>query len=162
MTKSVVTLLVLALFSSSCLKKETGCQYKENNHMAPSSEEQAVLNYLSANGISATKHGSNMYYQVVQSGSGASPNLCSQVVVNYIGKLTNGNVFDQQTNSVFMLGVLIDGWKKGLPLIKKGGRINLYIPPSLGYGNNDVKENGNIIIPANSVLIFDISLIDFQ
>jgi len=161
--RNSVLLLVIILFSGSCLKSDTGCQYKETTGAAPASEEQAVLNYLSTNGISATKHPSNMYYTIVEPGSGPSPGLCSQVVVTYTGKLTNGAVIDEQTNSVFMLGVLIEGWKKGLPLIKKGGKINLYIPPTLGYGNADFKDrNGNIVIPANSVLVFNISLTDFQ
>jgi FKBP-type peptidyl-prolyl cis-trans isomerase FkpA len=64
---------------------------------------------------------------------------------------------------VFVLGTLIDGWKIGVPLIKKGGQIRLYIPPSLGYGSSDVRDNqGRVIIPGNSILIFDITLIDLQ
>jgi FKBP-type peptidyl-prolyl cis-trans isomerase FkpA len=50
---------------------------------------------------------------------------------------------------------LIEGWKIGLPLLKKGGHIKLYVPPSLGYG-----PSPNRNIPGNSVLIFDIRLVD--
>jgi FKBP-type peptidyl-prolyl cis-trans isomerase len=79
--------------------------------------------------------------------------------VAYKGQLTNGNVFDQQLKYVFStLGSLIDGWRQGLPLIKKGGEIKLYIPPSLGYGS----DNSNPSIPPNSILIFDVTLIDVQ
>jgi FKBP-type peptidyl-prolyl cis-trans isomerase FkpA len=46
------------------------------------------------------------------------------------------------------------GWKLGLPLIKAGGKIKLYLPPSLGYGNS---VSGNI--PANSILVFEITLV---
>jgi FKBP-type peptidyl-prolyl cis-trans isomerase FkpA len=52
------------------------------------------------------------------------------------------------------LGQLIVGWQKGLPLISSGGKITLYIPPSLGYGSAAAGS-----IPANSILIFDIELI---
>lgn len=156
-------LLGSALLLTGCLKKDVGCDYKDNNFVAPSSEEQAVLNYLTSNNITATKHSSNMYYEIITPGSGGSPDVCSQVVVNYTGSLTTGAQFDSGTNRVFDLGSLIEGWKEGVPLIQKGGRIKLYIPPSLGYGPNDVKDGmGTVIIPANSVLVFDITLVNFQ
>jgi FKBP-type peptidyl-prolyl cis-trans isomerase FkpA len=71
--------------------------------------------------------------------------------------LTNGTVFDQSlTNPVlYPLSQLIAGWQIGLQLIKSGGKIRLFLPPSLGYGNNAVSS-----IPANSVLIFDVTIIE--
>ena len=84
-------------------------------------------------------------------------------MINYTGLLSNGHKFDEGKNVAFTLGSLMEGWKKGLPLIQKGGKIKLYIPPSLGYGSSDIKDNnGAVVIPANSMLIFDISLLDFQ
>jgi FKBP-type peptidyl-prolyl cis-trans isomerase FkpA len=72
-------------------------------------------------------------------------------------------VFDQETNQLYTLGGLIAGWQQGLPLISKGGVIKLYIPPSLGYGNTAQDgKNGNVAIPANSILIFNIDLINVQ
>ncbi|HAD33478.1 MAG TPA: FKBP-type peptidylprolyl isomerase, partial [Chitinophagaceae bacterium] len=56
----------------------------------------------------------------------------------------------------FGLDGLIVGWQEGIPLIGAGGKIKLYLPPSLAYGSN---ANGNI--PANSSLIFDIDLLGF-
>jgi FKBP-type peptidyl-prolyl cis-trans isomerase FkpA len=151
------------LILTGCLKSDIDCRYKDNNIVAPASEEQAVLSYLTANNITATKHSSNMYYEIITPGSGGSPDVCSGVVVNYTGSLTTGVQFDDGLNSMFDLGSLIEGWKEGVPLIQKGGRIKLYIPPSLGYGPNDVKDNmGTVIIPANSVLVFDITLVSFQ
>lgn len=104
-----------------------------------------------------------MYYQIQAQGSGGSPNNCSSININYTGQLANGNVFDRGSNVAFTLGRLIEGWKKGLPLIQKGGKIKLYIPPTLGYGSSDIKDsNGSVVIPANSMLIFEISLLDVQ
>jgi FKBP-type peptidyl-prolyl cis-trans isomerase FkpA len=61
------------------------------------------------------------------------------------------------------LGQLIIGWQKGLPLIKSGGSITLFIPPSLGYGNQDIRNSsGAVIIPANSNLKFTIDLVSVQ
>jgi FKBP-type peptidyl-prolyl cis-trans isomerase FkpA len=73
--------------------------------------------------------------------------------------LTNETVFDgtSSTPARFTLNQLISGWQLGVPLIKKGGRLILYLPPSLAYGS---RASGPI--PANSVLIFEITLVDFQ
>ena len=84
--------------------------------------------------------------------------LSSTITVKYTGKLTNGTIFDQnQTGASFVLSSLILGWRKGLPLIQKGGSIILYIPPSLGYGCSSVGG-----IPPGSNLVFDIELLDVQ
>lgn len=157
-------LLALSFSFGSCLKKSSGCDYKPNNVVAPATEQQQLADYLSSNNITtATKHSSGMYYEIIQQGSGGSPSLCSNISIGYTGKLTNGNVFDSQASTYFVLGSLIEGWKMGLPLIQKGGKIRLYIPPSLGYGPNDLKDrNNNVVIPGNSILIFDITLYDFN
>ena len=158
-----VILMCMMFVTSGCLKKGYDCQYKDENKVAPVAEEQAILNYLTANSITASKHGSGMYYEILAPGNGAVPGLCSTVLIKYSGKLTNGTVFDSSNNAVFTLGSLIEGWKVGLPLIKAGGEIRLYIPPTLGYGSVDVKDNnGTIIIPANSILIFTITLSQVQ
>ncbi len=158
-----VILLFMMIVTSGCLKKGNDCPYKNENKVAPIAEEQAVLSYLTANSIIASKHGSGVYYEILAPGGGAVPGLCSTVLIKYSGKLTNGTVFDSSNNAVFTLGSLIEGWKIGLPLIKTGGEIRLYIPPTLGYGSVDVKDNnGTVIIPANSILIFTITLSDVQ
>ncbi|MFT3824451.1 MAG: FKBP-type peptidyl-prolyl cis-trans isomerase [Chitinophagaceae bacterium] len=164
MRKALVWLLIVVIAAPGCLKKETGCPYKEGSTVASAAEQQAIVNYLDSNHITtAVKHSSGMYYQVNSPGSNGSPGLCSQILVNYNGKLVNGTVFDSQTSAVFTLGSLIEGWKTGIPLIQKGGSITLYIPPSLGYGFSDVKDSNNtVVIPANSILIFTITLTDWQ
>lgn len=154
-------LLLIGFVFSGCLKQDKGCPYKEVNINAPTAEQQHVEAYLQANSITAVKHSSGMYYAIVTPGTGNKPSLCSVVTVGYSGTLENGTAFDQQNIISFDLGRLIEGWKKGLPLIAKGGRIKLFIPPSLGYGNTDVKNSsGVVVIPANSMLIFDIEVFD--
>ena len=157
-------LLAIVVFSSGCFKKNQGCSFTANNIVAPVSEQSDLESYLSSNSISnAVKHQAGFYYQVISPGTGASPGLCSVINVGYTGKLTNGSIFDQQSTISFQLGALIEGWRKGIPLIQKGGKIKLYLPPSLGYGPVDVKNNqGVVVVPANSILIFDIDLIDVQ
>jgi FKBP-type peptidyl-prolyl cis-trans isomerase len=135
--------------------------------VAPVSEQKALHDSLTALGINATLAPSGFYYIIHQPGDGASvPAPCSTVAVYYRGGFLNGQVFDSTSAdnpAVFQLGRLVPGWIKGLPLIKKNGEITLYLPPALGYGYKDVKDNsGQVVIPANSNLVFKITLLDLQ
>jgi FKBP-type peptidyl-prolyl cis-trans isomerase FkpA len=156
--KKITTLFLFSIvLLGACSKDEDQpCGYSESMVVAPQSEINAVQAYLGTNGIAATQHPSGLFYVIETSGAGATAGLCNAVTVNYVGKLTNGTIFDQTTGSpaTFTLGQLIIGWQKGLPLIKPGGKIKLYIPPTLGYG-----PNANGPIPANSILIFEMELV---
>ena len=102
-----------------------------------------------------------MYYEIMDPGTGAKPNTNSKIVITYTGKLLNGQVFDEQlapnSTEPWPLTSLIKGWVIGLPLINKGGHIKLIIPSSLAYGCEQYYS-----IPGNSVLFFDIHLVDVQ
>ena len=83
------------------------------------------------------------------------------VTVNYTGWLTDGTKFDSSLNpgrSPFRFtvggGQVIIGWDEGLMGMKVGGKRKLTIPPSMGYGNQDMG-----VIPPNSTLIFEIDLL---
>lgn len=152
------------MLSSVCIScsKDEACNYNDSTVTASASETTSVENYLaSANITGAQKHPSGFYYKITQTGTGSAVvNLCSAITIKYVGKLTNGTVFDQTTGAetrTFILGELIPGWQKGIPLISSGGKITLYIPPSLAYGS---APRG--AIPANSILIFDIELVSVQ
>jgi FKBP-type peptidyl-prolyl cis-trans isomerase FkpA len=167
MKKVLISALVCVWIFSSCLKgnnNSTMCNYSACGFVARTSEIQAVKDYLTANSITATQHCSGMYYTIDAQGTGKTPDVCSNISVRYTGKLSNGTVFDQQSSPVtYNLTNLIAGWKNGIPLINAGGKIHLYIPPSLGYGNQDVRDaNGTVVVPANSILIFDIDLTAVQ
>ena len=145
----------------SCKKKDVTCNITDSTIVAPASEIQSIQNYLETNNIATTAHPSGFFYKIITKGTGASVvNLCSTVTVSYVGKLTNGTIFDQTpsgSSASFQLGQLIVGWQKGIPLINAGGTIRLYIPPSLGYG-----PNAQGPIPGNSILIFDITVVSIS
>lgn len=162
MFKKLFLFVLSVALLTGCVKNSSNqtCTYDACSVKAPASEIQAVSDYLSANGITAVQHCSGVFYHIETEGTGKNPSPCLQVQVRYKGMLTNGTVFDQQTNPViFSLSNLITAWTNILPLIKEGGKVQLYVPPTLGYGNQDIRDNsGNIVIPANSILIFDINL----
>jgi len=163
--KKWLVFICIAIVAVSCLKSpKYSCPYTEAQLTAPTSEQFIVQGYLDSNDIQATKHPAGFYYSIQNPGTGTdSVELCHQIFINYKGKLANNSVFDEGKGSFFVLGALIEGWRKGIPLIKKGGKITLYIPPSLGYGSNPVENgSGQVIIPANSMLIFDIELLDHR
>jgi FKBP-type peptidyl-prolyl cis-trans isomerase FkpA len=148
-------LFFVAIINWSCLKSEKGCTAK-----SVASEEAAINAFITTSGMTATRHSSGVYYQVMSPGSGSTPSISSRVYITYTGQLLNGTIFDQQANSNntgWILSELINGWQIGLPLIQEGGRIKLVVPSSLGYGCNAVGP-----IPANSILYFDITLVDVQ
>jgi FKBP-type peptidyl-prolyl cis-trans isomerase FkpA len=151
MKRLLFAMLIIAAISG-CSKKNT-CDYNECAIKAPDSEIQAVQSYLASKGITdAVQHCSGMFYVVINSGSGNHPSACSQVNVTYKGTLTNGSTFDQGTTTLG-LDQVITGWRNGIPKVGVGGVIRLYIPPTLGYGS---QANGPI--PANSILVFDVTL----
>ena len=105
--------------------------------------------------------------QEVSVGSGAQATPGSEVSVLYVGKLPDGTVFDSSqahgnTPLSFTLGApgLIAGFQIGVNGMKEGGERLIAVPPSLGYGSQDVKDaSGKVVIPANSTLVFDIKLV---
>lgn len=159
---------LLILFSfcvsiSSCTKTtDPGCTYKESTVVVPASELTSLQAWVTANRPSAILNPGGFYYEITAAGTGTvTPVVCSAVTVKYIGYLTNGVKFTSTTEetvpSTFNLGALITGWQRGLPLIKAGGSINLYLPPTLGYGANAAGT-----IPGNSILIFTIQMTAVQ
>jgi FKBP-type peptidyl-prolyl cis-trans isomerase len=102
-------------------------------------------------------------YEIVQSGSGPNPKTGQIVLVDYTGRLLDGTIFDQTYNEPLhiQVGLVIAGWNEGIQKINRGGKIRLYVPPSLGYGDED--HSGVVTrIPANSTLIYDITLLEIQ
>lgn len=103
---------------------------------------------------SLTTTASGLQYAILRDTSGVKANSnTSSVTVDYKGWLDNGTIFDssyaRSTQSTFALNSVIAGWTEGLKLIGQGGKIQLRIPPSLGYGST--AQNN---IPANSTLNF--------
>lgn len=146
------------LFLALLLSFANACGTKENctspTKTAPASEVTNLEAYLTAQGITATKDSRGFYYAITVPGGSAKPTICSTISVKYTGRLQNGTIFDSSNGATFNLSQLIVGWQQGIPYIGKGGKITLYLPPSLGYGSS---ASGSI--PANSILIFEIELI---
>ena len=111
--------------------------------------------YISENNLDAVELDNGVYIVIHDPGSQEKPNLDDVVEVAYLGKLTDGSVFDQTDNYRTALNTLIAGWQVGLTEIGIGGSCTLIIPHEMGFGNNQVQT-----IPPKSTLVFDIDLKD--
>lgn len=105
--------------------------------------------------------------QDVKVGTGKEATPGSKVSVLYVGMLSDGTVFDSSAAHEnkpleFTLGAqgLIPGFQIGVNGMKEGGERVMAIPPSLGYGAQEVKTpEGKVIIPANSTIVFRVQLV---
>ena len=124
---------------------------------------KAGLKYLEENakkkGVVVTESG--LQYEVIKQGKGPKPSASDTVTVDYIGKLTDGTVFDSSKErgqpATFPLANVIKGWTEGVSLMPVGSEYRLTIPHDLAYGDQEVGT-----IPAGSVLVFDVELINIE
>ncbi len=93
-------------------------------------------------------------------GAGRSPAASDFVLVHYEGRLADGTVFDSSyargQPAAFGVGDVIPGFAEALQRMKPGEKLRVTIPPALGYG---AEGAGNGVIPPNSVLVFDVELL---
>jgi FKBP-type peptidyl-prolyl cis-trans isomerase len=98
-------------------------------------------------------------YEIMKPGTGEAPKPTDTIKVNYTGTLLDGTVFDssdrQGKPAEYPLNKMIPGWIEGLQKITKGGKIKLYVPSQLAYG-----DEGRPGIPPGAALIFDVELLD--
>ncbi|MGY4396621.1 FKBP-type peptidyl-prolyl cis-trans isomerase FkpA [Sphingomonas sp. UYAg733] len=120
-----------------------------------------VTTYLAKNkaakGVVQTESG--LQYKIIEPGTGdVRPTDADVALVNYEGKLTNGTTFDKSQQPTPMpVSSVVPGFSEALKLMPKGSKYRVWIKPSLGYGD---KVTGPI--PANSILAFDIEMLDFM
>lgn len=102
---------------------------------------------------------SGLQYKVITQGSGKKPALNNKVKTHYKGTLLDGTEFDSsyKRNQPMEIAVnrVIKGWTEALQLMETGSKWQLFVPAELAYG-----ERGRPGIPPNSVLIFEIELLE--
>ena len=106
---------------------------------------------------------SGLRFKVLEAGSDAKPALTDKVLVHYKGTLIDGTQFDSSYDrgqpAEFPLNGVVPGFGEGLTKIGAGGKIILYIPSALGYGNTP--RPGGAIKPGDT-LIFECELIEIN
>ena len=125
--------------------------------------EQDNAKFLAENrkkpGVETTASG--LQFQVLKEGEGKSAGPRSLVVTHYEGRLLDGTVFDSSvargTPAEFRVDGVIKGWQEALQDMREGDKRRLWIPSELAYG-----AAGTGPIPPNSVLVFEVELIDVK
>ena len=128
----------------------------------PAVADPATATFAPALGVDLSKmtHTANgLYYHDLVVGKGARADSGTTVSVHYTGYLADGTMFETSTKGTpieFPLGQgrVVQGWDQGLPGMKVGGKRQLVIPSSLGYG-----PTGQGPIPGGAIMIFTVELI---
>jgi FKBP-type peptidyl-prolyl cis-trans isomerase FkpA len=120
-------------------------------------QRRALAELSTAEGWRSTPSGLR-YRVLIGNGTGERPTVEDRVMVHYVGRFTNGEVFDSSVQrgeaASFPLRGLIRGWQEGIPLMSVGERFEFAVPAELAYGN------GRGPIPGGATLFFKVELID--
>ena len=129
---------------------------------ANGSSADAFVKKIKASDPEVKTSASGLSYKIENKGEEPLVGDNSQVVVNYVGKLTDGTVFDQGPEgqpATFSPAGVIPGFAEGLKMLGKGGKATLYIPGDLAYGAQGVPQAG---IGPNAMLIFEVEVVDVK
>jgi FKBP-type peptidyl-prolyl cis-trans isomerase len=109
---------------------------------------------------------SGLQYKILKAGDGKKPTAADTVVCHYRGILIDGTEFDsslaRHRPGTFALKQVIKGWVEALELMPVGSKWQLFIPPSLAYGESGPLGAGRSKIGPNATLIFEVELLSIQ
>jgi FKBP-type peptidyl-prolyl cis-trans isomerase FklB len=143
-------------------QQQTAAQQQARAAAAATENQKKSKEFLAENqkreGVTTLPSG--LQYEELQQGSGAKPAASDRVKVHYEGKLVDGTVFDSsvQRGQPVEFGVdqVIAGWTEALQLMNVGDKWKIYIPPSLGYG----EQGAGQVIGPNQALVFEVELLE--
>jgi FKBP-type peptidyl-prolyl cis-trans isomerase FkpA len=168
MKKLLFLLSLIALISVSCKKTLTPEEnlaavikkVQDNDAAQLATDIEKIKKYITDNKLTATATPEGIYFVTEEAGLGVVyPTISSNVSARYKGYLLDGTVFDDSKGAAitFNLQSVIVGWTLGMQKFKRRSKGKLLIPSPFAYGSSPKST-----IPANSVLIFDIELMDFN
>ncbi|MBV9152727.1 MAG: FKBP-type peptidyl-prolyl cis-trans isomerase [Alphaproteobacteria bacterium] len=100
---------------------------------------------------------SGLRIRTLKPGTGPMPGAGDAVLIDYVGRLATGKIFDQAQHAGMMVSNTVPGFAEALQLMRRGGTYRVWIPPQLAYG---AKGAGDGVIPPNATLDFTITLLD--
>ncbi|TAH22769.1 MAG: FKBP-type peptidyl-prolyl cis-trans isomerase [Cytophagales bacterium] len=162
----VPVLISLAFFLQFCTSKSA-----IDTETLVRRDDQVIREYLAEKNIPAQKLSTGIYYQNSKQGTGEKPTIGDTVYVHYTGNIIYSYVFDssrfKDTPFQFRVGVgnVIPGWDLSVVNMRVGERGTFFIPSYLGYGISGSPQDRNTgvrSIPSNSILIFDIELLEIR
>ena len=159
--KSIILIaLSITLFSCGSENLSTENETEVQKAYTETEFDLEIGKYLETNDWETQRTETGLYLAIEHEGSEEKPTVNDYLTVKYTALLLNGVVFDDTKGNTiqfpFPVSDLIPGWQEGLSYLGKGGTGKFIIPPHLAFGD---QVSGPI--PANSVIIIDIELIDF-
>ena len=119
------------------------------------SNEQFLAANADEDGVVTTESG--LQYKVIKPGEGPSPTATDTALVKYEGRLRDDTIFDANEQAPMPAGGVVPGFSEALQLMQRGGEYRIWIPSDLAYGEASPGDQ----IPPNSLLIFDVTLLDY-
>lgn len=166
MKRFFITLIGLSMISSYTFAATDNTITFEDNNMQTSQTDAKAKGeaFLAAN---KTKPGvvtlpDGLQYKIITEGTGPKPKSNDTVTVNYAGTLIDGKEFDSSYKrgqpATFPVNGVIPGWVEALQLMKVGSVWELYIPPTLAYGERGAPP----VIGKNETLVFKVELLGIK
>ncbi len=129
-------------------------------------DKKDIHEYCMKNKIKSKRTRSGVSYEVKKKGTGAYPKIGDEVSVQYKGFLVNGDLFEENSEKepfLFIVGQrrVIEGLDEAIVYFNKGAEGTIIIPSKLAYGPMAIEEEG-VNIPAHSILIFEIKMLDIK
>jgi FKBP-type peptidyl-prolyl cis-trans isomerase len=134
-----------------------------NDPGTTSSQDNAIQSYITAHGLEMKKDPNGLYYKIIEEGDSTQiMTLKSIPTLIYTRSNLQDSLLDASFGSTDFDGRQlkdhIAGWQIGLRKIGRGGTIFMIIPSRLGFGDVAVGS----IIPASTVLVCTVQLVDFK
>ena len=151
--KRFFTLVISLIVLTGCVQDSPNVKQIANMKFFIENQAQEGINVIEK----------GLHYAVLNSGdiNSKSPELSDIITAHFHGTLTDGTVFWSSVESneplTIQLSGLIEGCQKVISLMKINDKWRVYIDPSMAYG-----DEGRPGIPSNSILVFDIELLDIQ
>ncbi len=125
-------------------------------------EDEEIADFVATQGWNATTSETGLRYVIELEGAVDKPSIDNAVKTNYTLSLLDGTVVQELNKPVeevtpIPLAQTVLGWQEGIPLLGIGGKMKMVVPAALAYGSS-----GSGSVPASSVLVFEVELLDFE
>lgn len=127
--------------------------------------QNAIVNYAIDKLIPLERTRSGLLYRILEEGEGEKLQWGDYISVHYKGYFLDGQVFDSSYRRdkplQFYIGNMIPGWNEGLQLIAPGGKIQLFVPSPLGYGEEGLPDGKEgFLVPPDTPMVFEVEVVE--
>ena len=120
--------------------------------------DKTIREWIRQQNIQYKSTDSGLYYYFESKGQGQKIKYTDSVTVQFKGTLLDSTIFEiEKVPVTFAVNEVIIAWKEVLLMSGRNAKIKIIVPPQLGYGNHKLDK-----IPQNSILLYEIEIIDIK